>query len=398
MKTRGLYTAHKLQPPSALDELVETVMAKVRAEIGTVGLAYLKYLKQLPDGRQEERVVEVDGEAETALDALLAGQGGKTRTIPKVDVRGQLEPYLNEGDTRTEATKVETRRSLVMYLDLCEKEALPYDAISSVARFKAFLGTRIANGKTLTVKTINFHVGRVTQLLTWLGNNGVIPKQTYQDIKIKTKKTHTDDEEREAMPAAEVKRLLSIMDVRLDHKAFLPHMLAYTAARLNEICQLWLDDFVVKDGVHCIRIDTKHEYQQIKNPQSRRHIPIHPYLVELGLLEAVEEMRSRGEKRFFPSWRETRPGLSGSPWLLSYITKPYTIHGIRHACATQLAYERGVPEPVVNRIMGHSAFKTIAQAVRQVARGRGAQGRNRNLELALGHPTECNEREALLCL
>jgi integrase len=74
----------------------------------------------------------------------------------------------------------------------------------------------------------------------------------------------------------------------------------YTGARVAEVGQLSLADFVEVDGISCIRICDEGERQSVKSEVSIRTIPIYPKLVELGLLKRVTELRKADEKRLFP--------------------------------------------------------------------------------------------------
>jgi integrase len=74
----------------------------------------------------------------------------------------------------------------------------------------------------------------------------------------------------------------------------------YTGARVSEIGQLLLVDFLTVDGVPCIRINDEGEGQSLKSDVSIRMVPIHPDLIRLGLLDRVEALRKQGETRFFP--------------------------------------------------------------------------------------------------
>lgn len=74
----------------------------------------------------------------------------------------------------------------------------------------------------------------------------------------------------------------------------------YTGARVSEVGQLALDDFIEVDGVPCFRITAQGEGQSLKTDASERVVPIHPDLVDLGLLRRVQALRSAGEQRFFP--------------------------------------------------------------------------------------------------
>ncbi|MBB3228783.1 integrase [Luteibacter sp. Sphag1AF] len=75
----------------------------------------------------------------------------------------------------------------------------------------------------------------------------------------------------------------------------------YTGARVAEVGQVTLADFVEVDGIPCIRITDEAEGQSVKSDISVRTIPIHPALAKLGLLKRVESLRKAGESRLFPS-------------------------------------------------------------------------------------------------
>jgi len=48
-----------------------------------------------------------------------------------------------------------------------------------------------------------------------------------------------------------------------------------TGARLGELCQLYLKDFVEHNGVPCIEISDEEEGQRVKNQNAKRLVPIH---------------------------------------------------------------------------------------------------------------------------
>lgn len=67
-------------------------------------------------------------------------------------------------------------------------------------------------------------------------------------------------------------------------RRWIPWVLAYTGARVNEISQLRGEDIVEVDGVTCLRITP--EAGTVKDNQARL-VPVHPHLVEQGFLEVV---------------------------------------------------------------------------------------------------------------
>jgi integrase len=77
----------------------------------------------------------------------------------------------------------------------------------------------------------------------------------------------------------------------------------YTGARVGEIAQLFLRDFEELDGVKCVRLTADSDGQSVKTESSRRLVPLHPDLLELGLWDRVEKLRAQGEERLFPKMR-----------------------------------------------------------------------------------------------
>lgn len=76
---------------------------------------------------------------------------------------------------------------------------------------------------------------------------------------------------------------------------WIPLIALYTGMRLNEICQLTLDDFVIEDDVDIILIrgDDDGETKRIKTAAGQRFIPIHSELRHVGLLRYVTTRREK---------------------------------------------------------------------------------------------------------
>lgn len=66
---------------------------------------------------------------------------------------------------------------------------------------------------------------------------------------------------------------------------------------------MFLRDFEELDGVTCVRLTADSDGQSVKTESSRRLVPLHPDLLELGLWDRVEQLRTQGEERLFPKMR-----------------------------------------------------------------------------------------------
>src|SRR6202007_280907 len=87
------------------------------------------------------------------------------------------------------------------------------------------------------------------------------------------------------------------MEAKKPHQKWGVLIAFYTGARLNEIAQLQTDDIVQQNGIWCFSFSDSGETQRLKNKSSRRVIPIHSKLIELGFLNYVKKI---GKGRLFP--------------------------------------------------------------------------------------------------
>jgi len=135
----------------------------------------------------------------------------------------------------------------------------------------------------------------------------------------------------------------------------------FTGARLGELCQLNLSDFVEVDGVQCIDINDE-DGKRVKTENAKRLIPLHPELIRLGLLRYVDRLRQEGHVHLFPELSRTRrdgPASAASNWFQGFranvgLTEKQTtvFHSFRHLFITNLL-DQGVSPHMVAPIVGH---------------------------------------------
>lgn len=91
---------------------------------------------------------------------------------------------------------------------------------------------------------------------------------------------------------------------------WLPLLGLHTGARINELCQLLRSDIKEIEGVPVISILDEEENKRLKTDASRRLVPIHSKLIELGFLDFVKTIHSG---RIFPHLRDDplKPGNFG---------------------------------------------------------------------------------------
>ena len=133
----------------------------------------------------------------------------------------------------------------------------------------------------------------------------------------------------------------------------------YSGARLEEICQLHLDDIRDEGGVLVFDIN-EDGGKQLKTASSSRLVPVHPKLEELGLVKYVNELKSKGKDRLFPELSKQRDGYSQavSKFFSRFrkrcgITESGKVfHSFRHTVANNLK-QQSVPREKIGAILGH---------------------------------------------
>ena len=141
--------------------------------------------------------------------------------------------------------------------------------------------------------------------------------------------------------------------------------------RLEEIGQLLPGDVRSKGNIFYfdfITIDeeaetagTKPENKDLKTPSSRRPIPIHRFLIEIGFLRYVAKMKAAGARRLFPDLEayEGKLTKNWSRWWGRFARKHVTksqrkvFHSLRHAFADRVRKATKGNEDIVKAMLGH---------------------------------------------
>ncbi len=97
-----------------------------------------------------------------------------------------------------------------------------------------------------------------------------------------------------------------------DHRFWVPFIMMFSGARPGEIGQLAVSDVRQQHGQWIMHIttegETHDEGKSVKTAGSMRVIPIHPELVQLGLLKHHAERVEAGDKPLFPGAKRNERG------------------------------------------------------------------------------------------
>lgn len=217
--------------------------------------------------------------------------------------------------------------------------------------------------KAAAPNTINKSLTRVAALFRWAIEYGYTTLNPAGGMTIKNPKRA--NEERQAFSDDDLIKLFHRdeylrANATLPYKYWAPLIALLTGARLNEIAQLHLDDFLDVDGVPLISINDQGEGKRLKTKAGKRTIPVHAELVRLGLLKFVGELRTANETRLFPELKLQRDGYGQtiSKWFQRYRRQcgirddGKVFHSFRHTVIDRLK-QADVPKEKIAALVGH---------------------------------------------
>ena len=226
--------------------------------------------------------------------------------------------------------------------------------------------------KTLSDSAISKHTIVIKSLFTWMVEEEVIEKNIGDVLKTPPKKEPVD-EERKAFDTDDIQKLVKGLLEEAQkgnlkdrpERFWIPLISLFSGMRLNEVCQLHTSDVIQIDGAWCFKVKADDEGEKkLKTKASKRTVPIHPTLIDLGFLEYFQAMK--GQPRL---WMNLNKGVKGygknfSYWFLghrdregflrTYMTSDSkkTFHSFRHTFINNLK-QKEVTEVIIAEIVGH---------------------------------------------
>lgn len=221
---------------------------------------------------------------------------------------------------------------------------------------------------TISLATFNNYVKNLTTFFSYAIREGYCERNPFDGLRVRQRGKVS--EERSVFTEEDLRRLFSkevyaSASTKKPNQYWLPLLGLYTGARLNELCQLYLDDVVTINGVDCLYIRALRPDQRLKTASSERLVPIHSKLKELGFIEFVHKQRAAGHQRLFPELTcHKKHGYAAAPskWFTRVRERlgfkdgegQKDFHSFRHTIADHLK-QKGVVESLVGGILGHQS-------------------------------------------
>lgn len=195
-----------------------------------------------------------------------------------------------------------TRRHAVKFKDLLLKTPS-----SATKRFpgKSILEAIEANNARkepypcLDAKTLNDKsLSRFKTLLGWCANNDLIPDNPATGIRVETVEKAGKAPREDFTPGDLAKLFAPDLFAPADTEFRWAMLIGlFSGLRPSEAAQMRLDSVRHERGVLCFSVE-----EETKNKGSRRLVPVHSALIELGLERRVAALRKAGEAHLFPVW------------------------------------------------------------------------------------------------
>lgn len=237
---------------------------------------------------------------------------------------------------------------------------------------------------TIGSKTVDLkYIGPVRRLFEWLVTEKKIESNPAKDIHSAQFATDATKSKRLPLKPDQISRLFAATakEPKTSALYWLPPMMLFTGARLNEVAQLRTDDIRLdyngrphlsvlcldddddEGADEAVKVVQKADKRGVKSAAARRLIPIHPELIKMGLLDFIASRHQR-TGRNCQVFSELKPNRHGhwsaaiskrinrrlrSLGILNPRLSAYSLrHNFRDACVSA-----GMSDETRKKLMGH---------------------------------------------
>lgn len=222
---------------------------------------------------------------------------------------------------------------------------------------------KIKNKAKLSMTTINGFITIIAGFFTWVTAHDYVQKNPANGLRFKVKGISAADS-RDTYSPDDLQKILNELaklPAGKPSRYWIPLIAMFSGMRQTEIAQLYVEDIVDKHGTRCFDINENAPDKKIKSVAAKRLVPIHPVLLDLGLIEYVDTAKKARNKRLWPDLKKARDGYGQyfQRWYGRFnrnkITgdKKRVFHSFRHGFTNQLK-QAGVPEEILAELVGHS--------------------------------------------
>ncbi|WP_445778310.1 site-specific integrase [Shewanella sp.] len=143
------------------------------------------------------------------------------------------------------------------------------------------------------------YLAAVSQFFKWCKLMRYTSANPFDEVKLsKPSNQAGHDLARQRWQPEQLKHVLQSQDFIDKHPDFkwITLLMLYHGLRPSEACQLHSNDITTIDGISVIHVINEGMIQQLKTAQSKRTVPLHQKLIELGFIDFVQTINDRTSK------------------------------------------------------------------------------------------------------
>lgn len=168
-------------------------------------------------------------------------------------------------------------------------------------------------GKKLSTKTVNTSLEAVSSLFEWCVKEQIVSTNPAKGLQIKDERRDVDL--RNPFSVDDLNKIFSHQNFTRAKKNmayyWVPYIALYTGMRLEEICQLYVDDIYEIDGIYVIDINDNpnrdgEKDKRVKTINSKRIVPLHNDLIALGFIKYRDQVIKSKNERLFPKLKKSK--------------------------------------------------------------------------------------------
>lgn len=283
-------------------------------------------------------------------------KGGDLLVINHDTLNQFIESKRLEGITNLSIKQLQQRCG--DFLDYLKQQSITKPTNSHAMNYRDELLKR-----DLSYKTLKDYIAANKQFFNWCIAHELIAINPFAVVKLPTKNNKSAQDQRQRWKLHELKRLFSSEGYRKQSPQFrwITLIMLYQGCRPSEVCQLQVRDIELGE-LPCIHFTDEADDQKLKNATSKRVVPIHKRLIEMGFLEFVQQRQQAKRKQLFDltprgddnDWSKDFRDIFGD--VLDAIgfqagNRP-TAYSLRHTFIDELKQAK-VEEHIVAQIVGH---------------------------------------------
>jgi integrase len=361
--------AVEIPPPGWFNENADAWFKPAKGDFNTIIRQLLKLKQELYD----VEIQRLKGNYQNPYDAQPRAQ--QTQYLLSQAINDFCEERRTDKQHSPETLRRYRQHFNIMLEMLGDKDVTEYSR-RDLDTLKSQLFERTANAsksprtpKPLDKSTVNTsYMGKISALFKWLLTKDYVQKDLTLGLVSALSTKEKRERKRKAYDGDDLKKIFDLLPFnrRKQYLAWIPLLAAYTGARQNEICQLLTTDVKEEDGIPYISIinedDDGNIVKHLKNESSRRKVPLHPVLIDMGFLDFVSLRKQAEAAVLFESDARHKP-LTGANYTKIFqrfnrgeITNDpkKVFHSFRHLVQNELK-QRGVPPAVYHSIVGHAS-------------------------------------------